>query len=191
MENHAEPHSLTWLFGWPVIAITIIFASCSTAETVQEHEGEIVEAEVVTEDKVSPAWFDPNISSSIDSTGFYGFSLAAASSESRATGLSIETAFENLRFEIDRFAEDVRKHTEEGTGLTHYNSGEFIMNLRNAIQNMSIEDASVETEYTTSGSNTGTYYVYTRVSLPREDVISRLSGIMNDEAFVKELSESE
>lgn len=133
------------------------------------------------EDDASPAWFDSRTSSASDSAAFYGFSLAAASDSSEAAELSADMALQNLRFEIDRFADQVREKTQEDTGSGRYQSKEFIMSLRNSVQALDLSEASLTQEHRTNDNSV--HHFYTRAELPARQVKSILANSVNDEAF--------
>lgn len=160
----------------------IIAATFSYCTTMESGAGESPAEE---SDDSTPEWFDNKIDSASDSTSFYGFSLAAASDSAEAVNLSNEMALENLRFEIDQFAEAIREQTEEATGSDQYQSGAFVYSLRNSIQNLDLTGASVTHEHKTEEE--GVHHHFTRAKLSREEVTNLLSNVINDNAFINEM----
>lgn len=162
-----------------LLFIAATFTYCTTMEsgTGEPPAGE--------RDGSAPEWFNNKIDSASDSTSFYGFSLASASDSSDAVDLSTQMALNNLRFEIDRFAETVREQTEETTGSDKYTAGSFVLNLRNTVQNMDLTGASVTHEH--ANEEEGVHHHFSRAEFSREDVINLLSNAVNDNAFRNEL----
>lgn len=170
------------------IAIILLAAACATQETAQddaatEPDEDIEETERVEE--AAPEWYERTVRSDRDSTSFYGFSHAVASTESEAQDLSEEMALSNLRFEIDRFAEDLRRDLEEEEGEDPFGTSRFIIDLRNVIQDLSFDD--VEMEHYSHDDN-GVVDVYTRVKTDISLIAETLSSEISDERFREALA---
>lgn len=166
------------------IAALLIATACATQETAQdepsepEPEEEIAETERV--EVSAPEWYDRTVRSDSDSLYFYGYAHAVSSAESEAIELSEDMAITNLRFEVDRFAEDLRRGLEEEHGEDPYGTSRFIIDLRNAIQDLSFDDADVKHEFQ---DEEGAIDAYTKASLTISSVAERLHVQISDEAF--------
>jgi hypothetical protein len=167
-----------------LILITAVFSACAATETSQDNDLDAI-AETERSDNRTPEWFNRTVSSSSDSTEFNGYSHAVAVEHADASRLSEETAITNLRFEIDRFTEEVRQELEDSAGSERYSSGRFIINLRNSVQDLSLEDAERITDFR---EQDGFYEVFTRAVLSREEVILKLSALVNDDEFSRALN---
>ncbi|MEX0904339.1 MAG: hypothetical protein WD604_01420 [Balneolaceae bacterium] len=160
------------------LIIAVSFMSCTTPESVTDGEDSPAS-------DASPEWFDNRIASSSDTTSFYGYSLAAASDSAEAVNISTEMALQNLRFEIDRFAEGIREKAEETTGAARYQSGEFIFSLRDKIQSLDLSDASITRHH--KSNSEGVHHHFSRAELPRDEVKALISSAVSDNAFLEEL----
>lgn len=164
----------------PVLAFTILFIfftlSCAPTKTISDTDSE---AEVVAE--TTPEWFDSRIESSLESGQFTGYSHAIASNRSDAERLAKQTAIVNLKFEIDSYTEEVRSDLVENQNESRYNSSRFIINLRNAVQNIDLEGIEVETEFY---EESGIINSYSRLVISLDDAIDLLAGSINDINFV-------
>lgn len=167
-----------------LILITAVFSACATIESAQDGDA-IANAYNERTDEQIPEWFKRSVSSSSDNTEFSGYSQSVAPERADAFRLSEESAIVNLRFEIDRFAEDVRQELEENAGLGRYSSGRFIINLRNSVQDLSLEEAKLTTDF---HDKDGVYEVFSRAVLSREAVIVKLSALVDDDAFGRALN---
>ncbi len=166
------------------LILICLFAACSPTEIIQEEEIEPEDMpepeEVIAE---APDWYDGQIFSSADSISFYGYSMASAADSAEAAELSVETALQNLRFEIDRHAEDARASLAEEDADAGYSQPRFIVNLRNAVREMELENYELDQEH--EQSEDGVHYVYTRAVLAREDVSRIFESHISDERFLE------
>jgi hypothetical protein len=168
-----------------MIAAAFIFSSCAATETTTDSTQTEDETERV--EKSSPEWYDASVSSITDSTSFYGFSHAVSSNRDEAVDLSEEMAVVNLRFEIDRHAEKVRRTLEEEHGSEAYGSSRFIINLRNAIQNLPLESAEFETDM---NDDDGVVDAFTRASIAHGTVFDQIASEITDNRFITALRSS-
>lgn len=166
-----------------VLVFTLLFyTSCSPTEPIQTED---TAAESVTEeDDGSPSWYDEQVSSDSDSVSFSGYAFATSSDSSEAAELSVKTAEKNLIFEIDRFAEEIRKQAADKPGGDEINSTAFILNLRQSVQQVDVSNADRTTDIQPENS---IYRAYTRVSFPRQDIVSQLVNEINSTVFTEEL----
>lgn len=153
----------------------LMIASCSTPEELVDEP-----IEVESEDRL-PEWYNANRVSSSDSTQFNGYSMATAVDSLEAINLGNESAIVNLRFEIDKFAEEVR----EGLDSEQHNTPQFIINLRNMVQELSLTDSSFEREFEMRDDDVT--QVYTRATINRSEVIDRLTENLSDESYIRAL----
>lgn len=165
-----------------VLASTILFIfftlSCAPTETLSDTDSDS-EAEVVAE--TSPEWFNPQIESTFESGQFTGYSHAIASNRSDAERLAKQAAMVNLRFEIDSYVEEVRVDLAENQNESRYGSSRFIINLRNAVQNMNLDGAEAETEFY---DESGIINSYSRLVISLDDAKELLARSINDNDFV-------
>ena len=159
-----------------------MIAGCSPSEPLTEEPEEIMEEEVTA----APGWFDERVHSSADTAAVYGYAMASASDSASAAELSVETALENLRFEIDRRADRVRSDLAENNGNEAYSSPTFIIQLRNAVQEINVDDA--ELRFGHEETETGVHIVYTRAALQRNQVYSLFTDLIADNQFIEQLT---
>lgn len=162
------------------IFIVLMIAACSTLEVVIDEQAE-------TEPESGlPSWFSPKTISSSDANQFRGYSMAVASDSSEAVRTGNESAIANVRYEIDRFTEEIREELINDQSVDYYDRPYFIIKLRNAVQNLQINHSEFEREFEEREDNIT--QVYTRVTVDRSEVIERLSEMISDESFTEALS---
>ena len=156
----------------------LTLAACSTPETLSEEPAEIVEAETGR-----PSWYSVNRVSGSDESHFMGYSMTTAVDSVEAIESGMESALANLRFEIDKYAEEVREGLHPDASNTPLRSPRFIIELRNAIQELELSKTEFEREF---GEREDTIIqVYTRVSASRSDIIEDLSLLLSEESFIR------
>lgn len=165
-----------------LIAVLVIFSSCSSTENASRTGSAAPESDFIEE--TSPEWYNQSVESSVDANTFYGYSHAIASGREEAAELSEDLAISNLRFEIDRYVERVRSTLEDELGGDPYSTGRFIINLRNAVQTLEISSLNPETEYFEQSGVTNSF---TRISISIDDVAEKLSDKISDTAFIRSL----
>lgn len=176
-------NSMKYFIG--LILILSMISACATTEPALNDEiDDTIETERIEEKR--PDWYDHTIASASDTTAFHGYSHATATEHADAVRISENMAIANLRFEIDKFAEQVRRELEEDSASDRYSSGRFIITLRNSVQELSLDDAELTTEV---HDQNGGVYAFTRASLFRDDVISKLSGLIDDSGYSAALNE--
>lgn len=162
-----------------IILSVVMITACSTPQVLSDEPVEI-------ESGVSiPDWYHVNRVSSSDSTHFNGYSMATAFDSSEAIQLGLESAVANLRFEIDKFAEEVRTAITEGESNSTHNSPQFIIKLRNTVQELPLADSVLDREFAMRDDEVT--QIYTRATLNRSEVIDRLSMILSDETYIRAL----
>lgn len=162
--------------------LLLTLASCAT--TNQAGDGESGPSAGELDEPNQPSWYSALTTSISDSTSFTGFAHAVSADRQEARILSEETAVKNLRFEIDRFAEDVRRElTDDGVNGS-LGSAAFIRNLRNAVETMPVEGAQTETEFF---DEEPVMHAYTRIRISPESVIDGLSARLNNRDFIAAL----
>lgn len=157
----------------------LLLSACSPTEPLQE------EVEEPEEIPGAPSWYDDLEHSYADTVSFYGIAMAAAADSAEAAELSLTEAKENLRFAIDEFVEKVRE--KAGEESANYNSPEFIIRLRNAVNEMDLSGAESEIKHLEE--NTIAHHVYSKTVLSRSDALDILSGIIDDSAFISKVRE--
>ncbi len=165
-----------------VIALLLIgfIISCSPTDTLTED----TETGTTTADDVAPSWYNSSVTSQADSAAFTGYALAIAADSSEAHQLSMELATENLKFSIDKFAEEVRKSLAD-EGMSDYESSGFIINLRNSVRNIEFSNPDETVEHVQENN---THKIYSRVSYSREDAVNRLRSSINNDTFIEAMS---
>jgi hypothetical protein len=159
----------------------LFYTSCSSTEPIQTED---TSAKTVTEeDDGAPLWYNEQVSSDSDSVSFSGYAFATSSDSTEAAELSFKTAEKNLIFEIDRFAEEIRKQTADKPGGDELNSTAFILNLRQTVQRMDVNNAERTSDIFPENS---IYRAYASLSLPRQDIVSRLASEINSTVFTEE-----
>ncbi|MCC5906284.1 MAG: hypothetical protein JJU13_08765 [Balneolaceae bacterium] len=174
------------------LLLIFLFAACSPTESIQEETVPGEEEEIpAPEEEVTetPDWYDGQVFSKADSVSFFGFSMASSSDSSEAAELSVETALQNLRFEIDRHAENTRILLVEEDADGEYSQPGFIVNLRNAVREMELDVYELNHEH--EESDTGVHYVYTRAVLDRDQLPGIFESHLADERFLEKLQELE
>lgn len=166
-----------------VLVFTLLFyTSCSSTEPIQTGD---TSAEPVTEDDDgAPLWYNEQVSSDSNSVSFSGYAFATSSDSTEAVELSFNTAEKNLIFEIDRFTEEIRKQAADKPGGDELNSTAFILKLRQTVQRMDLNNVEHTSDIYSENS---IYLAYTRVSLPRQDIVSQLASEINSTVFTEEL----
>ncbi len=167
------------LFSVIIISVCIISA-CATPETLSEADP----AETVEESAV-PQWFSNDVYSHSDSVAVYGFAMASAADSAHAATYSKESSVQNLKFEIDRLAEDARRELA-AVSESPYSDTAFIINLRTVIRDLSLEGADFTVEHEVSES--GIHYIYSKAVVSRENIITLLQHNLHDEALLQKLA---
>ena len=162
--------------------LLLTLASCAT--TNQPGEGEESPATEAAEAPNQPSWYNALTASASDSTSFTGFAHAVSADRQEAQTLSEATAVKNLRFEIDRFAEEVRRQLVKDDANREFEQPAFIRELRNAVDSMPVDGAPSELEYFSDGS---VVHAYTRIRISPQNVIDSLSARLNNRAFIASL----
>jgi hypothetical protein len=178
-------------YFYGVLILIFLLSACSPSETLREETSPPPEPEPEPEEEVgaAPEWYEEQVFSSSDSLSFYGYSMASATDSSDAAELSAESALQNLRFEIDRHAEDTRVYLSEENGEDEYSETSFILQLRNAVREMDLEANELEHEY--EQSDEGVYYVYTRAIFAREDLSNAFEPHISDSRYLEALRNRE
>jgi hypothetical protein len=173
---------MRYFFG--CVALLFVFAGCSSTEPVQQ-EMEPPD-EPIEEESATPSWYNGGIHSASDSLEIHGFALSSAMDSARAVELSTQTALENLRFEIDRTAEEVRNELvdshEEGQA---YSSPEFIINLRKTVSVLPLNTAMITLQH--ESSDQGVHYSYAKATIFRTDLPDLIRNGLTDELFIQSI----
>lgn len=160
-----------------VIFCVLIIAACSTPEALTEEP-------VAAETEVDfPEWYHINRVSSSDSTHFHGYSMATAIDSAEAIRLGEISAITNLRYEIDKFAEEVRVKLATSQSSERHSTPQFIIRLRNSVQELQLTDSEIEREF--KRRDDSVTQVYTRATLNRSEIIDRLSETLSDEGYIR------
>ncbi len=161
-----------------VIAISaVLLAACATPEVAVEVEPE--------EESAVPEWYSSDLYASSDSSTVYGFAMASAADSASAASYSRESSIQNLKFEIDRLAEEARRVLADEHGSPFADTS-FIIDLRNAIRDLDVNSAEFTVEH--EEADTGVHYIYTKAVLNRTDLISLLQQANKPAALLQKLS---
>ena len=160
--------------------LLLTLASCATSN--QAGDGEPSAGEV--DEPVKPSWYSAFTPSASDSSSFTGYAHAVSAERLEARTLSEQTAVKNLRFEIDRFAEEVRRELTEDGASGSFGSTEFIRDLRNAVESMPVDGARTDTEFFEEDP---VIHAYTRISISPQSVVEGLSVRLNNPGFISAL----
>lgn len=171
----------------PLFAILLGLSYCSPTETVTEAPEKEDDADEVVEQTVEPEWYDNRVTSRTDSVYFYGYSHSSASDSTEAIELAEEMALVNLRFEIDKFTDERRELTAESTGSELYNSADFIIALRNAVQELELSSSGVEIDV--HETDNGVFHAFTEVKAEKDYIINDIAAIINDTEFTDRLAD--
>lgn len=169
----------------PLFVMLLGLSYCSPTETVTEAPDD--EEEEVVEVTVKPEWYDNSVSSRADSVFFYGYSHASASDSTEAIELAEEMAQVNLRFEIDKFTDEHRASTADSTGSELYNSAEFIIALRNVIQDLELSGAEAKTDV--HEADNGVFHAFTEVKTEKDYIINDITAMIDDTVFTDSLAD--
>jgi hypothetical protein len=164
------------------LAVIIILVSCSPSEPLIEETVPDVAEEIVSP---APAWYQSEVQSSVDSLAFYGYSMASSQDSTYAAALALETAVNNVRFEIDRFAEQVRRILADTPDASGYETPAFIIKLRNAVREMDLTGVEIDME--TDHSDEGIYYIYARAIFEIEAATQKLAYKLDDIVFIDQI----
>ncbi|TVR16106.1 MAG: hypothetical protein EA391_08640 [Balneolaceae bacterium] len=157
----------------------MLLAACATPEVAVETEPEEAEESAV------PEWYSSDLYASSDSLAVYGFAMASAADSANAAGYSRESSIQNLKFEIDRLAEEARRELADGDS-SPYADTSFIIDLRNSIRDLDISNVEFTVEH--EQADNGVHYVYTKAVLSRSELISLLQQAIQAEDLLQKLS---
>ena len=157
----------------------MLFAACATPEAVMETEPEEAEELAV------PEWYSSDLYASSDSLAVYGFAMASAADSASAAGYSKESSIQNLKFEIDRLAEEARRDLADEHGSPFADTS-FIIDLRNTIRDLEVNSTGFTVEHEETES--GIHYIYTKAVLSRADLISLLQQSIQSGVLLQKLS---
>lgn len=164
------------------LSLIIILASCSPSEPLIEEAVPVVAEEIVSP---VPAWFQSAVHSSVDSLAFYGYSMASSYDSTYAAAFAQETAVNNVRFEIDRLAEQTRRILTDTPDASGYETPAFIIKLRNAVREMDLSGVEIDME--TDHSDEGIYYIYARAIIEIEFATQQLANKLDDIVFIDQI----
>lgn len=166
-----------------LVTAAFLLTNCSPTENLN-NQREI--SSLSGTDEEAPGWYERNVKSKSDTVSFYGYSHVSASGEQPAREQAEKLAIENLRYEIDRFADEVRDRLAEEQGADPFGTHKFIVELRNAIQNLDLADA--ERSYD-SLERDEVHHQFARAELSRQTVIEKLTSAVSNTTFTSALVE--
>lgn len=158
-----------------LLPLLIFLASCSPTEELIDITTDEPEKEV----SLVPDWYETGVYSAADSLSMYGFSMASSADSTEAVRLSEETAINNLRFEIDKHAEETRRLLAD-TNQT-YAASSYIITLRNTVRALNLADAELVRQHKQAAN--GVYTIYTRATLSRNEASSLMDNELDDPVF--------
>lgn len=171
-----------------LIPLLFLLASCATVEQPVEDDYAGEEREVVDDDR--PDWYDYANRSYADSLSFVGIGLASSTDAETAQEQAAKQAKANLRYAIDTYAEEIREELVEGQGGGQFRSTEFIINLRNTVHNLAIEDdVELTTEHVEKENSV--HHVYIKSKIARQAAIRALDSALQNDQFSSALNDRE
>lgn len=165
-----------------IFLIAGLLYACSTPEAVTEEEP--VEETEEVEERTAPDWYDGTETSTQDSLHFTGYASAVAADSIEAEEQSTEVAVQNLKFAIDKFAEEGREELAE-SGSAQYGETDFIIDLRNAVYRLDLSGA--ETTVEKFRNDNDAHVAFTKLQISIEDALRQLSTELGDDDFVDSL----
>lgn len=164
----------------PLIFIFLLVVSCSTTESTQESSES---GQAASGESLIPNWYDSRVTSATDSASFNGYALAVSTDSLEALKLAMQTSAKNLRFEIDKYVEEIRVNLSENNSV--YSTPDFILQLRNAIRVLPLEESEITNHYEETSEDV--FYVYTRSSLPINSLQALINSYISDDLFLEKL----
>lgn len=168
-----------------IVPFLIIFYSCATVDELAE--GDLAEDQTETVDDQRPAWYDYSKRSYADSLNFVGVGLASDVDSGSAHEKALKQAEANLRVSIDSHVEEIRANRAVNTGGDMFGSAEFIINLRNAVQEISVNQMEISAEHVEKSDSV--HHVYVKTTIPRQTAIEALNSALQVEEFTHLLQE--
>lgn len=159
-----------------LVISAVLFTNCSTTDTATQ-EPKSQEPVTEEEDRFNPEWYNSSVKSEADSLYFSGYAHAVDETEEKAKMQAEKLAKANLIYAVDRFAENIRIDLVEEQGQSSYGTPQFIMNLRNTVQDLDLSTAKVQHEVK---EKDGLEHVFMRIRLAREVVTEHLSGLISE-----------
>ncbi|MCC5940935.1 MAG: hypothetical protein JJU37_05280 [Balneolaceae bacterium] len=163
-----------------IVISAILFTACATPEATTE-----TEPEETVEVSAVPEWYSNDLYASSDSSAVYGYAMASAADSASAAEYSRKSAVQNLKFEIDRLAEEARQELAN-ENPSPYSDTSFIINLRNTIRDLSLDSADFTVEH--EESDNGIHYIYTKAVIARSDLATLLQQNISDDELIRHLS---
>jgi len=167
-----------------VLFIIMLFASCATVEETTQKDTPDETGEI-SDDK-RPAWYNYTNRSYADSASFTGVGMAASGNEAEANDQAYKQAVANTKLAIDRFAENVRMESTEHQGGEQFASSQFIIDLRNTVQALSLQNELQITEEHIKTEDS-VHRVYIMAAIPRDMAIRRLGERLQNSEFLQRL----
>ncbi len=170
-----------------IFPFLFFLCSCATVEQPAEQDMEDDETEVTDE---GPEWYDYSNRSYADSLSFVGVGLASSVDSSTAQEQAIKQAEANLRYAIDAYAEEIRSEIVERQEGEEFNSASFILNLRNTVQNLILEDdMEITSEHVEKSDSV--HHIYIKALISRQSAIRTLDDALQNDAFSNAINERE
>ncbi|WP_069130838.1 hypothetical protein [Rhodohalobacter halophilus] len=164
-----------------LVISAVLLTNCSTTENATQQSDSVPDAPPVEEaDRFHPEWYNGAVKSESDSLHFVGYAHAVDDTEAKAMELAKNSAKANLIFEVDRFAENVRVNLAEQQGQSSYAAPQYIVNLRNAVQNLDLSEADIQHEVKTKE---GLQHVFIQMKISRNNISEQLSDYISESEF--------
>jgi len=173
---------LSYLIFFPLLFLY----SCAAVEQLAEQD--IEEEEVVDDQR--PEWYDYTNRSYADTLSFVGVGLASSVDSNTAREQAMMQAESNLRYAIDTYAEEIRVELAEEPGGEEFSSVDFIINLRNTVQNLLLEDdMEITSEHVNKSDSV--HHIYIKALISRQSAIRALDDALQNDAFSNVFNERE
>lgn len=176
------------LFG---AMVTLLFSSCASLEESGESSPEPDPQSEEEPVEAGPEWYDHANRAVEDSTSFTGFGLAAAADSASAHAEARKQAVAHLKVSIDRYAENVRRERADDAGGEKYDTPRFILDLRNAVQQLNLDSSlALTVEHVEKEGAGAVHNIYIRASMGKQEAFSALEAALGNAEFVSTVRES-
>lgn len=166
----------------------IIFSSCATMEEVADDADVSADTDTAQAEDPKPDWYDYSNRFYADSLSFTGVGLSAAPDPNSARDEAVKQSIAHLKLAIDFFLEEIRSELSEQNGREEFNTTDFILSLRNAIQELSIEDELEMTEEHIEKPDS-VHHIYIKTEITRESAIKALHDQLDNRDFFRAMNE--
>lgn len=165
-----------------LLALTLLgllIYSCSSVEQTQTDSSQSPDQPTVSESDV-PAWYSHEHRALSDSTSFTGLGMAVSTDSSSAEEQALAQATSFMMHAIDAYLEETRKMLVEDESVESLTSQNSILSIRQAVQDLELENGVLQTEVSHKADDDQTVIAYSRVSVERSVVVEKLSALISN-----------